>query len=143
MNNYEYDDGVVYEPCDENGNPIEDRKPKYTRPSTPFQERMLGVCGRKYFKVGEKGKVIEIERTMISLHTSFMGVLPTEWVDHCIEWAVKINMDYIKMTLPNLIKYIHNDSKRIDWVVRYIEKNKLEMKKRMDDDDGLMEVNFE
>ena len=135
----------IYEDTDEDGNPVEFRKPKYTKPGTPFQSRILGACRRKHFKVGEKGQVIAIERTMISLYSTLQSKLPTEWVDQCIAFAVKQNTDagYAKITLPNLVKYINNDSRKVDWVADYIRKNKLKMQKRMDDDSGLVEVNFE
>lgn len=136
-------DEPIYEDTDEEGNPIEDRRPKYTKPSTPFQKRMLGVCGRKWFKKGEKGKVIAIERTMVPLSVSTSSRLPTEWVEHCIEYAHELNVKqyYPKMTLPNLVKYINNEAKMVDWVAVYLKKHPVEHTTNLDD--GLEDITFE
>lgn len=137
-------DEPVYLETDENGLPIEDKRPKYTKPTTPFQKRILGVCGRKWFQKGEKGKVTAIEKSMLPLSVSSSSNMPTEWVEHCIEYAHKLNSKqyYPSMTFPNLIKYINNKSKRTDWVSYYLKTHKIDQKTNLDDD-GLEDIVFE
>jgi hypothetical protein len=101
------------------------KPPKYLTPNTELSKRALRACGRKLFAKGEKAAWKKIEKGMFPAASGVVGDYPTEWVMFCIEFAEKKNGRERKrrpsgvgivISFPNLIKYINNATKRIDWL---------------------------
>lgn len=110
------DDDEIFE-----DNPIGlNKRPKWQTPTTKFQERLLDSVGRKYYQSrNERSAVIEIEKSALALSDGLVSIYPIEWVETCIEWAIKKRKDGFPVMLLGLLNLINDSERRTDFIARW------------------------
>ena len=128
----EYSDG---DPWD---NEIKDKRPKYSKPSTGFEIRVLKAVGRKYYPWPKdiyydryrryKGIYSMISKAMLPLSGGIISTYPTEWVDHCIEWARQQRQKGILIGIKGLTTLILNVDAKEKFIRYFVKEHHIGVK---------------
>jgi hypothetical protein len=100
------------------------KRPKWQSASTEFQKRFLATVGRTYYAdKNERTAVIAIEKSMLYLASGLISVYPTEWVENCMDWAVRKRREGYIINLKGLINLINDKDRRLQFIATWQRKN--------------------
>lgn len=96
------------------------KRPKWQSPSTDFQRTFLSAVGRKYYQTkNERSAVIAIEKSQLFLESGLVSVYPAEWVQNCVDWAIRKRMEGYFVQLNGLINLINDKDKRTQFTAKW------------------------
>jgi hypothetical protein len=95
-------------------------RPKWMKPETELEKRILEAVGRRYYPDKyTKTEVRLIVKAAISLDEGIESEYPTEWIEYCCEWAEGKRAKGSMVQIKGLLTFINREEAKKDFLDRY------------------------
>lgn len=104
------------------------RRPKWMKPETSLERRMLRAVGRKFYPDKKmKLHVRLIVKAAISLDTGITSKYPIEWIEDRCRAAETMRKKKRMIQLKGLLTMIEREENKKDFIDRYVPEKKVDV----------------